>query len=291
MPSTQTRAKRKLGRRLAQLRVDAGRRPEEIALALRKSAGLVSKIENGHVMPDYPTLQVILARCGVVDAAARRSVEELWEEARSSAKPVEVSPGMSLKYRAYLRAEADAAGVLTVEQTVVPGLLQTSAYAAAVQGTTLRQVARDGAKKAVESRMARQRRVHSDSDPLVVHAVVDEAVVRRVAGGVEVMVEQLRHLLVLQELPNVTIQVIPFERGLYAEMVGPFVLLSYADPVEDPPLVYVEHRGGGLWVEDGAEVQEFLGAFAENAGIALSPEETSALIRQRMVELGEAGEW
>ncbi|WP_177154341.1 helix-turn-helix domain-containing protein [Actinosynnema pretiosum] len=286
MPSTQTRSKRKLGRRLAQLRVDAGRRPEEIALALRKSAGLVSKIENGHVMPDYPTLQVILAQCGVTDAVARRAVEELWEEARSSAKPVEVSPGMSLKYRAYLRAEADAAEVLTVEQTLVPGLLQTSAYAAAVQRTTLRAVAGDGARKAVESRMARQRRVHAERDPLVVRAVVDEAVVRRVAGGSEVMVEQLHHLLVLQELPNVTIQVIPFERGLYTEMVSPFVLLNYPDPVEDPPLVYVEHRGGGQWVEDGGEVREFLGAFTRNAEVALSPEETSAFIRREMEGLG-----
>ncbi|MBY8854220.1 DUF5753 domain-containing protein, partial [Saccharothrix sp. MB29] len=85
----------------------------------------------------------------------------------------------------------------------------------------------------VESRVARQRRI-AGPDPLVVHAVLDEAAVRRVVGGAEVMAEQVDHLLELAERDNITGQVLPFGAGEYPTMAGAVSILRFNDPLDAP---------------------------------------------------------
>jgi transcriptional regulator with XRE-family HTH domain len=277
MPSVKTRRKRKLGRYLQELRESSGLEQGDVASRLRKSHATVSKIENGHVAPDFPALTALLLLYGATDEQ-RLIAEELWEDARQDAVRVEHSSGMPPKYRIFLRMEAEADRERTLEQTVVPGLLQTVAYAQARQVPARRFIRTDAdARREASSRLKRQQRLTED-DPLVLHALIDEAVIRRVVGGPATMAEQLHHLLKVGELPNVTIQVVPFPAGEYGVMSGSVTILNFHD-VEEPDQVYLESPGSGQLVDDTDDVQTFVAVFEDTIALALSVEESAALIR------------
>ncbi|WP_414639235.1 DUF397 domain-containing protein [Actinophytocola sp.] len=99
----------------------------------------------------------------------------------------------------------------------------------------------------VSARMSRQARLTGPS-PLKLHALIDEAVVRRVVGSPQVMAEQLDHLLDMGKRDNVTIQVVPFDVGAYGTMSGAIMIIGYPGD-DDLPAVYLEHAAGGVWVE------------------------------------------
>lgn len=283
MPSVRTRRKFKLGAHLARLRVRAKLEQSEVADRLRKSMATVSKIENGHVQPDFPTMSIMLSLYDA-DEDDRQIAEDLWEEARQDSKKVEHASGMPPKFRAFLRAEMDAAHERTLQQTVMPGLLQTPAYAKAVDKGWQRFIRSDlDAERAISSRLKRQERLRGE-DLLTLHAVVDEAVVRRLIGGRVVMAGQLRRLLEVMELPNVTVQVLPFDTGGYGAMTGAVTILNFPTD-EDPDVVYLEYPRGGEWIEDGHDVAKFAGVFEDNTALALPVEESAALIRAQLKAL------
>lgn len=285
MPSTKTIPKEELGKALRELRKAAGLEPADVAERMRKSVATVSKHENGHVRPDYLVLSFLLDLYGAT-AEQRQHVEALWEEADDNLLPLQTSPGMGPKYRAFLRQELLAKLQRTVEQTLIPGLLQTRAYARATHEPAVSLGRKKGSlEKSVESRLARQKRLHDEQNPLILHALIDEAAIRRLVGGEDVMIEQLLHLLDLSELPNVTIQVIPEDAGAYAFMASAITILTFDDP-KRPPSIYVQHEGGGQWIEDGDEVEKRLSTFDRIAETqALSDVETRARIRARVNEL------
>ncbi len=281
MPSTQTRRKRRLGHRLAQLRQAAGLEPTVVAGRLRKSAGTLSKIENGHIRPDWPTLTLLLALYRVTDED-QHLTESLWEDAAEERTQIEHSAGMPPKFRAFLRSEADAFSLRSIGQTVVPGLLQTPAYATAIEEAARIFVPVKGApEKSVSSRIARQRRLQDERDPLRLDALIDEAVLWRAVGGTEVMIGQLRHLLEVGRLPNVTIRLIPFRAGEYGAMMSSVSILGFDDP-QDPDCVYLEYQSGGQWVEAPEDVERYVTVFDATSAGALSPEATAALIDSRL---------
>lgn len=283
MPSVRTRRKYKLGAHLAKLRIAAKLEQTDVAAQLRKSFATVSKIENGHVLPDFPTLSVLFALYNATDED-RQVADDLWEEARLDSKRVEHSSGMPPKFRAFLRAEMDASTERTLEQTIVPGLLQTPAYAMAMHEPMSRFIrTKADAMRETSSRLKRQERL-DDGDPLTLHAVLDEAVIRRVVGSREVMAGQLRRLLDLAELPNVTVQMIPLDAGGYGLMSGGVTILSFpAD--EEPDVVYLEYPRGGEWIENADDVDKFAAAFEDTTALALPVEESAALIKAQMKAL------
>jgi hypothetical protein len=76
-------------------------------------------------------------------------------------------------------------------------------------------------------RRDRQNLLHRDTDPLVLHALIDESVLRRMVGGPKTMASQLDHLLAMAKRPNVTIQVIPYRAGSYGTMGSPLIIMSF----------------------------------------------------------------
>ncbi|WP_447003227.1 helix-turn-helix domain-containing protein [Saccharothrix isguenensis] len=284
MPSTQTRRKRRLGECLAELRKASSQDPVSVARILRKSPATVSKIENGHVRPDFPTLSVLLALYNA-DEEQRQAAESLWEDAVEESTLVEHTVDMSPKYRAFLRSEADAVSARTLQQTVIPGLLQTARYATAIHVAEQRfQTGKRSLEKSVASRLARQRRLVDEHNPLTLHAVVDEAALRRVVGGPEVMVEQLRHLLDSAGKPNITVQVLPYRAGAHGVMTSAITILGFDDR-SDPDSVYLEYHGGGRWIEDEATVADYAAEFEALTALALPTEESAALVREVAAEM------
>jgi hypothetical protein len=130
--------------------------------------------------------------------------------------------------------------------------------------------------------MSRQARL-TEPEPLTLNALIDHSVICRVVGGPLVMVEQLNHLLEMGTHDNVTIQIVPFTAGSYGTMSGPFTIIGYAD--DDLPAVYLEHAAGGVWVENDNDVGRFGAMFDEIAGLALTCEDSTALIADQVREL------
>jgi len=86
---------------------------------------------------------------------------------------------------------------------------------------------------------------------------------------------QLRHIWEAAHAPNVTFQMIPFDKGAHPGMAGSFVHMGFEDPL-DPELVYVDTLAGDIFLETDADVRRYKLMFEHLQAAALSPRETSA---------------
>lgn len=174
----------------------------------------------------------------------------------------------------FLEMEAEAFEIWTYQGELVPGLLQVPGYIRAVAAAA--EV--DGADldAYVELRRARQRRLTSDA-PLRLHAVLNEAVVHRVVGGVDVMAGQIRHLVELSRLRHITVQVLPFSVGAHIAMTGAFTMLRFPDELE-MNAVFLEHDHAGLTAEKPADIARYSLMFERLTEVALSPTATRKLL-------------
>ena len=170
----------------------------------------------------------------------------------------------------------------TYEAQAVPGLLQTSEYVQALLHRDTAERTDQEIDRMASVRLARRAVLQRDPDPLRLWAVLDEAVLRRLVGGREVMRGQLEYLLAMAGKPKITIQVLPFERGAHPGVMGPFTVLSFPWP-GDPGIAYVEHRAGGFYLEQSHELEAHKVAFAHLSALALTPDESVAFI-ERLAE-------
>ncbi|MDP4505511.1 DUF5753 domain-containing protein [Nonomuraea turcica] len=185
---------------------------------------------------------------------------------------------MKRGFDSYIGLEAEASGLRTYHPQVIPGLLQTEAYARAViTATALGSVDDEAMAEKLTVRLSRQQLL-TRQPPFRVHAILDEAVLRRTVGSPATMAEQCRHLIQLrQSLPHVTVQVLPFTAGAHAALDGAFNILEF--PVStDPDIVYLEQAQSGLVLEDPHELSSYTARFQSLADLALSPDESRDLI-------------
>ncbi|MET8846749.1 helix-turn-helix transcriptional regulator [Amycolatopsis sp. NPDC004625] len=116
-------------------------------------------------------------------------------------------------------------------------------------------------------------------------AVIDEAVLRRLVGGRKVMRGQLEHLVRVARESKATIQVLPFDRGAHPGVFGPFAIVTFPWPREPvvAHVVYIEHRAGGLYLEQPHEIEAHKVAFTHLKAQALTPDESVTFI-ERLAE-------
>jgi hypothetical protein len=115
------------------------------------------------------------------------------------------------------------------------------------------------------------------ADPLELWVVMDEAAIRRIVGGRDIMRAQVAHLAKAAARPNITIQVIPFEAGAHPGMPGSFVHMDFKDPL-DPELVYIDTMAGDLFLEADADLRRYRSMFDHLRATALSTTQTSDLL-------------
>ncbi|UQU68322.1 helix-turn-helix domain-containing protein [Couchioplanes caeruleus] len=264
--------RRRLGAELRRHRDGAGVTIEVVADRLGCSPSKVSRIETGHTSATPRDVQDMLDIYGVHGTEA----EELVQIAKEARQKGWWHPFSTVLTGAYVGLEAAAKSIRAYEQQVVPGLLQTDRYAiamirAARPGDTDQEI-----EQRVRVRMARQALLIQD-DPIDLWVVLDEAVVSRPVGGDEVMRDQLVHLARMSELPNVTLQILPFAVGAHAGMDGTFAMLDFPD-VEDPDVVFAENATGGLFLEKTDELRKYNSIFETIRATALSPEESRNMI-------------
>jgi transcriptional regulator with XRE-family HTH domain len=264
--------RRQLGIQLRRLREAAGVTLDQAAERLGFSASKVSRIESaktGVATRDVLTFAEVYG----VPAEQAEALVQMSREAKQK--------GWWQVYGAvlttgYVGLEAAADAILAYEALVVPGLLQTEDYARAMIHAARPDGDESEVEKRVRIRIARQSSLTQD-DPLALWAILDEAVLHRPVGGPGVMRKQLNHLVMASELPNVTLQILPFAAGGHAGMDGSFTMLLYREPT-DPNLLFLANAAGGLFLEKDDELQRYALIFDLLKSLARPPDDSIAMI-------------
>jgi hypothetical protein len=181
-------------------------------------------------------------------------------------------------FEVYVGLETEAARLDVVETHVVPGLLQTEAYATTLIRTAQPFAPAEEVARQVALRQERQRRLRND-EPIRLRAVIGEAVLRCQVGSPRAMHDQLVHLADVCSLANTEIRVLPFASPQYAAFGRAFIILGVADPA-DPGLVYADHRTGALYIDDASQIQSYKLAWDYLVAGAMSPADSLSRIRQ-----------
>lgn len=205
------------GTQLRRSREAKGLSQVELGKLIRFSDSLISCIERA---TKNPTL--VLAQRSDIYLETGGTLELMWWNLNHTAL-IEGFP----KFAAL---EAEAASIRLFETGLVPGLLQTKEYAAALQAGYVRRggVVQAEADKRVAFLLARQQLLDRTPPPLA-RAVLDEHCLRRPIGGPMVMAGQLRHLEQLAQRPNIVIQIAPYSLGEDRPFTYPVTLLTLSD--------------------------------------------------------------
>jgi hypothetical protein len=270
---------------LRRLREEANRTHTDISKVLDCTQGRISKIEAGFLAIRPMEVKVVLDYLAVPQDEWEPLIM-LAKEAREHGLWNKHSNVMTSRFITYANLEAEATRICAYQVEVVPGLMQTEAYANAVNRVT-RQRADIDPERYTEARLARQQRVLTGGLDLWV--VLNEAAIRRVVGGEQVMREQLQHLLELGHQPSVTLQILPYSAGEHPAMSGPFEIAQFADRRQDPDVIYLENQTGGLYMEEKTEIERYNVTFDRLIADALDVGRSAKLIGRVIDELsGEA---
>jgi transcriptional regulator with XRE-family HTH domain len=266
--------RRRLALELRRLREAARLTCEDVAERLECSASKISRVETGRVSVSPRDVRDMLEIYGVPDEQ-RDSLVQLARESRQKGWWHAYGDSVQPHFATYLGLESAASEIRIYEVNLIPGLLQTEEYARAVITAGMVNSPRSEIERTVALRMERQQ-VARSSTPKV-WAVLDEAALRRQVGGPEVMRVQLEYLREMCGMPNVSLQVIPFDGGAHPGMGRPFVILVFPELV-DPDVVYLEDLTSALWVEDVVQVDRYNVFFNHLRATALSFENSAALM-------------
>jgi DNA-binding XRE family transcriptional regulator len=266
--------RRRLGQELRRLREVKGMTAEEVADRLLVSQSKISRLENGRRSISQRDVRDL---CGVYDVEDHRIVESLMQMAKESRQQGWWHAFGDIPYSVYIGLETDAASLRVYEPQVVPGLLQTQAYAEAVCEGASPEASHADIEKRVQVRMRRQERINDLRHPLRLWAVLDEAALRRAVGGPQTMVEQLERLNEISQLPHVTVQVMPFSMGAHPGVNGQYAILEFPD-ASDSSVVYLEGVTSDLYLEKAHDVQSYSVMYEHLRAEALNPDQTREFI-------------
>lgn len=270
--------RRRIARELTALREQAGLTRSAAAKALDMSPGNLSRIENREITARPVVVRAALALYGVTGEEA----EALIELARGATErgwwqKTRVIPDW---FGFYLGLEEEATSIATYESEVVPGLFQTADYARELFRLLSDRLDID---QKIEARLQRQK-ILTREDPVQIHAVINEAVLLRPVGTSSTFRGQLMRLLELSELPNVTLQIIPFTAGGHPAMSESFMLLRFPDAV-DGPVVYLDGYIQGQVLEERKDVGIYQQVFDRLEDVSMSPEASRARVSNVMEDI------
>ncbi|MDU0294230.1 helix-turn-helix transcriptional regulator [Saccharothrix longispora] len=275
MPTPPPFRRRRLGKKLARMRIAAKLTLDDAAKALYRTRSTLHRIERGETI-----LDVHLAK-SMMDLYDQYDPDLLDQAVRAR------EPGwwttFGIENQGYVDVETEAVEVCELSLLVIPGLLQTGDYMRALFAAHRLARTKRWLENDIRVRRIRQERLVDPRNPLRLDAIIDEAALRKVVGGPEVMCEQLRHLREVADLPNVSIRILADAGGAHAGMVSSFALLDFADPLE-PPVLFIEHMVGAVHIEEGNQLREARLEFEHLASQALGLAESIALVERVLTE-------
>lgn len=286
-------ARRRLGRLITDLREAADITVEEAAEFIERAPSTMWRLEAGQPGVRIRPHGDIGRLCEFyeVDEETKQGLLALVEATKVKGWFQPYSDVLPPKFNMYLGLEGTCDTFWTYEPERVPGLFQTEAYARAIMTLPVpkKTADEDTIERRLQVRMRRQE-VLTRTDPRApqLDVVLNETVLRRPVGGPVVMAEQLRHVNQLSELPHVSVRVLPFPAGLHRGLdTGQFVLLRFANAVEEPPRVFVDGVLGDLWFDEPEQIDWYESAFHDIRKKSLSEAASRDLIEQAAKELAD----
>lgn len=246
------------------LRRRAGLTQEEFAPQVQHSVTMVASIEQGR---RFPPPQFVDRAEGVLDGLG---------VVRAAAKHLSRRPGLASWFRQWAQMESDALALWTYECRVVPGLLQTDAYARAVTSSVPPVKDEDQVSEQVAARMARASLLER-KPPIATSFIIEQALIDRGTGGPDVTKDLINHLLERSTRFNVELQIMPLHQPDHSGFDGPLMMLESPD---NRWYAYAEGQRGGLLVADSKEVSIMLQRYAKLRSQALTPEDSRSLLRR-----------
>ncbi|BDH10603.1 helix-turn-helix domain-containing protein [Streptomyces hygroscopicus] len=238
---------------------------EGLARRVGFSAGTVASIEQGRRLPPPDFIERaerVLDSFGVLRAMATQLARQ---------------PGLAAWFRQWARLEEQAISLYTYECRLVPGLLQTEAYARALFEHRIPLLTDEETETQVTARLDRQKLLR-DRPNTAFSFIVDEHVFLRRTGGADVTRELLDHVLeTAQRLRNVELQVMPLTRGVHAGMGGPLRLL---ETPSNRWYAYCEGQRSGQLISDPKTISTLHMRYAKLRSQALTPEDSLSLLMQ-----------
>jgi len=272
-----------LGRLLHRLRVEADISSDDAADVIRGSRSKISRMENGRVGFKDRDVRDLLSTYGVTDSGLIARIHALARRANAPGWWTQYADVTADWFVEYLGLETAAAMIRTFEAQFVPGLLQTPEYARAVILLGHPAASPPEIERRVALRMSRQD-VFTAQAPPVVWSILDEGAVRRQVGGRAVMRGQLRRLVEIASQHTVTVQVVPFDSGGYADAGGSFSILRFPG-AEVPDIVYVEQLTSALYLDKREDVDHYMEVLDSLSTEALAPADTLDFIAKAAQEL------
>jgi transcriptional regulator with XRE-family HTH domain len=265
-----------LGTQLRRLRTEKGISREDAGYSIRASHAKISRLELGQVSFKQRDVADLLTLYGVTDPGERQQLLDLAKQANAPGWWHKYGDVLPTWFEVYIGLEGAASSIRTYENQFVPGLLQTAGYARAVIELAHEKATRSELDRRVALRTMRQRRLESG---LTLWAVIDEAVVRRTLGGPDIMRAQIAHLLDVTAERNITVQVMPFDRGGHAAAGGPFSILRFPER-ELPDVVYMEQLTSALYLDKPADSDHYMEVMDRLSVQAETPRETRRFLER-----------
>ncbi|MEU0693433.1 helix-turn-helix transcriptional regulator [Streptomyces niveus] len=257
-------ARQMLAKELARLREESGKSLATLGEETTYDRAYLHKLETGTRVGSPEVIAALSAVYGTGEQLLM-----LWQLAREDA--------FADKYKRFMQLEAKATVRYQYAAGVIPGLLQTEGYAREVLQAARPRDENDLAEQ-VAARLGRQELLRGD-DPPHYRAVLDESVLRRGGHDPEEWAIQLAHLVTVSQLPNVTIQVLPFAAGLHALMGTSLTILWLPD---GKAVAYTEDQHSGQLLESAKDVEDLRLSYDLLRDLALSPRESVAFIKRLM---------
>ncbi|MDJ0465368.1 helix-turn-helix transcriptional regulator [Streptomyces sp. H27-C3] len=245
----------------------AGLTQEDFAELVPYSVQTVAKIEQGRRFPQP-------------DFVGRaEEVLDAFGALRGAARHLSRQPGLASWFRQWARFEAEAVSLYTYECRVVPGLLQTEAYARAVSFSVPPLPDEQQLSERIAARLARQDLLATSRKPPTAFSfIVEQAVLERHTGGEDVTRDLFDHLVgVVERHWNVEFQLMPSRQPVHAGLDGP---LQLAETPERRWYGYSEGQKNGRLITDLKEISVLQQRYAKMRSQALTPEDSLGLLKR-----------
>jgi transcriptional regulator with XRE-family HTH domain len=257
------------GAELRHYRTAAGLSQEQLGERIGYSAALVGAVETARRMPT----EDFTARCDVVDelgtgGALLRLRAHLRDQLHRQVWPP--------WFREWPSIEREALSLRSWELPVVPGLLQTEAYARALLRGVLPDANDDEVEQQASARVQRQE-ILRRQDPPMLWAIMDEGALRRRVGDASIMREQLDHLIEVSRSPKIKVLVVPASAGAHVGLSGAFVIAEFR---EGPDVVYLDTAAQGQIADHPDIVKACAQVFDTLRAEALPPQASLDLIAE-----------
>jgi transcriptional regulator with XRE-family HTH domain len=258
-----------LGAELRTVRDSAGLTLKQVAARLGRDHTTVSRWERGLTKPSIQDASAFLAIMDVIGEERDRILELAQHDGLTDW----VGNNTLLMVREY---ERTASTITEVNPQLIPGLLQTRAYARSIMlagGAT-----QDAAERGAAARCDRQD-VLTRRSPVEFVAFIGASALLYPPCSDDIMSEQCHGLLVMSARPNISIRIVPQRKGLYNPMVeGSFYLLELP---HGRPVVQLDHFAGASVITTRKKVDRFRTVIAMVDRIALSESESVWFIKEQ----------